>query len=335
MSPSRNQPKYTVVVVDDYPPTLVDSPALDRLRSYPSLDVQIFSSPCTVNNAASRIKNAHTVIIVHAATQISSAAIEGSPNLRHIALLGRTTEAIPVDTVGRLGIVVTNALNEYVAPIAEHAMALVMALAKRIPEMNFRIRDGEWPGGFLTQLSGKIMGIVGINRVGARLAQISEGMGMRVLATDTPIENQWGLDDPEEVMDSVNVVDFETLLTEADVVCVHIDNMDSKAKGTIFNREQFSLMKPTTLFINTGTPRVLNEAALAEALSNDTIAGAALDSFSTEPIARNNPLFSTPKAIMSPHISLNTPEALEKGLNTLVDNVISFFEGRVKNRVVP
>jgi D-3-phosphoglycerate dehydrogenase len=203
-----------------------------------------------------------------------------------------------------------------------------MALARKIPQLDMRVREGEWPGGQLTQLAGKTLGIVGTGAVGIRLARIAEGIGMRILVSSL---SESGQGQPNGDTSSWTEVGFSDLLANSDAISVHARL--TQQTRSMFGAAEFARMKPTALFINTARGQLVNHRALAEALANETIAGAALDVFGSEPLDRDSALAHLPNVILTPHIASNTAEALTVSLNMVVDNVVDFLQDRVRHRV--
>jgi D-3-phosphoglycerate dehydrogenase len=308
-----------VVVPDDDPPVFADSAALARLSRIRNVKVESFTErPGNPYDLIDRISGAHTLIVARTTTRVTNNILEAAvPNLKHIAIWGTAADHIALEAARRLGVVVTNTPNAATVAVAEHALALLMSLARKIPQLDLRVREGEWPGGQLTQLAGKTLGIVGTGVVGVRLARIAEGIGMRILVSSlsesfTNGENSnW------------NEVSFSELLANSDAISVHA-RLTPRTRFK-FGAAEFSQMKPTALFVNS--------RALAEALANETIAGAALDVFNNEPLDRNSLLTRLPNVILTPHIAANTSEALNVSLNMVVDNVIDYLQGRVRHKV--
>ncbi len=315
-----------VVIPDDYPQVISDSLALMRLKRQGRVKVSIFTEPFTdENQLITRIADAHTVIGMRATTQFTSRVFEASPSLRHLALWGTAIDNVDMDAAKFMGITISNTPGVATDAVAEHTLALMLALARRIPELDQRIRYNEWPRGILTQLSGKIIGVVGTGAVGRRMVRISHGIGMKAIVTS--FRSYYGKENSSAWMPTRDseLVTFETLLREADVISVHTRVVPGVKH--MFGRHEFSLMKPTAFFINTARGKLVDEDALAEALQNHTIAGAALDVFETEPIDRRSPLMHLPNVILSPHIAAVTIEALNVSLNMAVDNVIAYLVG--------
>ncbi|HIF71554.1 MAG TPA: hypothetical protein EYQ61_03190 [Dehalococcoidia bacterium] len=316
-----------VVVPDDDPPVFADSAALARLSRIRNVEVEsFFERPGSPYDLIERISGAHTLIVARTTTRVTNNILEAVvPDLKHIAIWGTAADHIALESARRLGVVVTNTPNAATVAVAEHALALLMSLARKIPQLDLRVREGEWPGGQLTQLAGKTLGIVGTGVVGVRLARIAEGIGMRILVsslseTFTNGENSnW------------TEVSFSELLANSDAVSVHA-RLTPQTRF-MFGALEFSRMKPTALFVNTARGQLVNSRALAEALANETIAGAALDVFNNEPLDRNSLLAQLPNIILTPHIAANTGEALNVSLNMVVDNVIDYLQGRVRHKV--
>ena len=319
--------EITVVVPDDDPPVFADSAALSRLSRLSDVKISSFTErPGNQYELIERISGAHTLVVARTTTRVTNVVLESSdPHLKHIAIWGTATDHIALDAARRLGITVTNTPNAATVAVAEHALALLLALARKIPQLDLRVREGEWPGGQLTQLAGKTLGIVGTGVVGIRLARIAEGIGMRILVSSLS----------ETFANSENSnwteVSFSELLENSDAISIHA-RLTPQTRS-MFGAAEFSRMKATALFVNTARGQLVNSRALAEALANETIAGAALDVFNSEPLNRNSPLAHLPNVILTPHIASNTMEALNVSLNMVVDNVIDFLQGRVRHNV--
>ena len=315
-----------VVIPDDEPPVMTDSPALLRLRSEPGIDLEVMTSrPADETELTRRIAGAHTAVSIRATSRFTHDVLVSSPELKHVAVWGTGTDNVDLVAARRLGIAVTNTPRTATDAVAEHALALLLALAKKVPELDVRVRGGEWPRGILTQVGGKTIGIVGTGVIGARVAQLARGIGMRVIA--------WTLhpDEGRALELGVQYVDLETLLRGADVVSVHL-RLSEETRGLI-GANELSLMKPTALLVNTARGPLVDQAALLEALRSQAIGGAALDAFEEEPIPRNSPLLTLPNVILSPHTAGTTAEALANGLDMTVDNILGFLAGRAENRV--
>lgn len=330
MNPDHSEGVFRVVVPDDYPPVFADSAAMARLSRLPNVEVKSFTErPNSPYDLISRISGAHTLIVARTTTRVTNAILESvTPELKHVAIWGTAADHVALESARRLGVVVTNTPNAATVAVAEHALALLMSLARKIPQLDLRVREGEWPGGQLTQLAGKTLGIVGTGAVGIRLARIAEGIGMRILMSSLSETSDVSASGENS---SRAEVSFSDLLANSDAISVHA-RLTPQTRS-MFGAAEFSRMKPTALFINTARGQLVNSRALAEALANETIAGAALDVFNNEPLDRNSSLARLPNVILTPHIASNTGEALTVSLNMVVDNVVDFFQDRVRHKV--
>src|SRR5690606_13156326 len=193
---------------------------------------------------------------------------------------------------------------------AEHNLALMLAIARRVTELDAAVRRGEWPRGQLAQMCGKTLGIVGTGVIGCRMAELGRGIGMRVVA--------WSFNPDEEKgrKYGFEYVSLDELLATSDVVSLHLRS--SADTRHFLNRERMEQMKPTAFLVNTGRGDLVDEAALVEVLKERRIAGAALDVFEVEPLPAGHPLVSLPNVILSPHTAGTTAEALANGLNRAV-----------------
>lgn len=322
--------KRIVVVPDDFPPVFADSTALMRLRRRADIEIEVYTTqPRNEAELISRMANAGTVIGIRSSTSFNHSVIEASPALRHLAIWGTATDNISMDAVRRSGIAVTHTPNTSTEAVAEHALALAMTLAHRVHELDQRIRGGEWPGVRITQLAGKTAGVIGAGAVGLRFAELAHGIGMDVLIC--PMQLQGEATRSENFPTWAKLTGLDELMEEADIVSLH--GRLSATTDHLIDLARLEQMRPNALLINTARGRLVSEQDLTIALTNDTIAGAALDVFEFEPLSQNSPLRSLSNVILTPHAGAATNEALSAGLNAIADNVISFIEGRSVPRI--
>ena len=300
MNSEVSEKPIQIVVPDDYPPVFADSAALGRLNRLPVIKVESYTDrPHNPEVLIQRVSGAHTIILARSNTRLTNHVLESTaPDLKHIALLGTATDHVALEATRRLGVVVTNTPNSSTVAVAEHALALLFSLARKIPQLDLRVRLGEWPGGQLTQLAGKTLGIVGTGSVGIRLAQIAEGVGMRILVNSLSESTKDG--------DSPNwtEVSFSELLENSDAISVHA-RLTPETR-MMFGAPEFSKMKPTAFFINTARGDLIDSGALVEALANETISGAALDVFKPEPLPEDSDLWDLENLLILPHIAGGT-----------------------------
>jgi phosphoglycerate dehydrogenase-like enzyme len=264
-----------------------------------------------------------TVVILGA--YLTGPVLRTLPKLRLVAFTG-TGAATFVDlpTATERGIAVANVPRYGDAAVAEHALALTLALAKNVVGNDRAVRAGEWHVGQGIELAGKTAGIIGYGGIGARLAGLLEAIGMRVVVW-TPHPDPARLGSPAQ-----RFVELEELLARADVVSLHL-MLTEDTRGMIDERLLRSL-KPGALLVNTARAELVAPGALERVLAEGRIA-AALDVFETEPLAAGSALRDLPNVALSPHQGYNTPESLERMLDVVVANIEHYLSGTPSNIV--
>jgi D-3-phosphoglycerate dehydrogenase len=313
-----------VVVPDDFPSILSGTEALHRLNPFAEVDVytERASSP---EELIRRLQGAEVVMNIRAYSKFTASLLRACPGLKFIAVLGIGTDNIDLPAASRLGIKVSNTPGTSAVAVAEHTLALMLAAARKIPRHEQELRAGRWTRLPMTQLHGKTLGLVGFGNIGRQLASLAKGMGMKVLA--------WTLHPSLEKAKECGIqfVELNSLLSQSDVVSINI-RASEKTQGLI-DRQAFRKLKPSCILVNTARASIVDTAALIEALRTGKLAAAALDVYDQEPPSPTDPLLSLPNVILSPHNSGMTPEAIERGNEMLVANVIAYFQGRLINVV--
>lgn len=309
-----------IVIPDDYPAVMGPSRPYQRLLERTPV-VYYDSLPGSEETLIARIHDAEVVLNIRSSSRFTERVFAACRALRLLSLWGTGTDNVDLEAAARHGVTVTNTPGVSAPSIAEHALALMLAAARGIAQLDARMRQGEWPRGDAIQLSGKTLGIIGLGAVGRRLAQIASGIGMRVIA--------WTLH-PKPGPD-YTLVSIEDLLRSSDVVSLHL-RLSERTRHMI-GREQFAMMKPGVIFVNTARGPIVDEEALVEALSSGRIAAAGLDVFTTEPLPAGHPLTRLPNVVLTPHCAGITPEALEAGLELCIANIWNFLNGAPTNVV--
>jgi len=261
------------------------------------------------------------VINIRSSSSFSAEVFQSCPRLRLVSVWGTGTDNVDLKAAAKHGVTITNTPAVSASSVAEHALTLMLAVARRIPAQDAAVRNGGWPRGQGVELRGKTLGIVGLGAIGRRFAELGRGIGMRVIA--------WTLH-PRPAL-NVELVEFEQLLRESDVVSIHLRLTDQTR--SMIGKHQISLMKPTAILVNTARGAIVEETALVDALSMGRISGAGLDVFSTEPLPASHALTKLDNVVLTPHCAGITPEALEAGLRMAVENVRSFLNGAKVNVV--
>src|SRR5271170_3029884 len=274
----------------------------------------------------SELANADALVI-RSATKATAALLEKAPKLRVIGRAGVGVDNVDVEAATRRGILVMNTPGGNSISVAEHTLALMLGLARAVPQASASTQSGKWEKSAFsgTELRGKTLGLVGLGRVGTEVARRARAMEMKVLAYDpyvTPAAAR-------EV--EVELISLEDLLKRSDVISLHTSL--SPATEKIIGAEAIAKMKKGARLINCARGELIDEAALAEALRSGQLSGAAVDTFATEP-PKNSPLIGLPNLIATPHIAGSTAEAQEE-VGTLIALQVRDYlaEGLIRNAV--
>ena len=251
----------------------------------------------------------YSALIVRSATQVTADILAAATRLRVVGRAGIGLDNIDIEAAARWGIRVVNSPTGNVNAAAEHTIALLMALARLIPTAHSSMKAGRWEKSrFLgVEVRGKVLGIIGLGKVGKEVAQRARGLSMQVIASDpyVPQEHALAL--------GVLMVPMEELLLQADFVSLHVQ-LPGRPQGgqRLFGAREFSLLKPGCRLINCARGGLIDEEALLQALRSLRLAGVALDVFSREPVD-NDPtlrqLLDDERVIATPHLAGSTVEA--------------------------
>jgi D-3-phosphoglycerate dehydrogenase / 2-oxoglutarate reductase len=272
-------------------------------------------------------------LIVRSGAKVTAKCMETPGKLRAIARAGVGVDNIDLDAATAKGILVLNTAAASTLSTAEHAWALLMSLARKIPAANHGLRSGEleWKKRSVyqgTQLAGKTMGVVGLGRIGQTVETRALAFEMKVLGYDPFYPNDTALEGRVKM-----VKDFDEFLKQLDVITFHVPGGEQTRH--LINRERlFNVAKPNLLIINDARGEVVDEMAVAEALQAKKIAGAALDVFETEPPAKDHPLFACPNAVVTPHLGASTDEAQTAVSVEACKAMVAFLEsGEIRGAV--
>jgi D-3-phosphoglycerate dehydrogenase len=310
---------HHIVVPDDFPTAISGTKAEEKLRTLG--EVHVYSHKAeTQEQFVKRIKGSEVVINIRAYSHFTRSVLESCPNLRLISIWGTGTDNVDLESARELGITVANTPGANALSVAEHTIAILLALARRIPHLDREVRSGNWPRVEMVQLGGKSLGLFGLGAIGRYVAKMAEGLGMDVVAwTQHP--------SPERAKESgVRFVSKEELLKSSDVVSLHL-RLNDRTRGFL-KRGDFDLMRPRAFFVNTARAGLVEPGALHEALKSKKIAGAALDVYEKEPLPPGDPLTTLPNVVLTPHSAGLTPEATITGLMMAVENVEAFLGGK-------
>lgn len=241
-------------------------------------------------------------LVIRSASRVTAEVIAAAPRLRVIGRAGVGLDNVDVEAATRRGIVCMNTPGANTIAAAEHTLALLLALARQVPQAHAHLRGGKWERErFLgTEVYGKTLGIVGLGRIGSEVARRAQGFGMRVVAFDPYLE--------AEVARrlGVELVDLDALLAQADFISLHVP-LTRETRG-LLGAAELARVKPGVRIVNCARGGVVDEAALAAALQAGRVAGAALDVFEREP-PWGSPLLELDSVVVTPHLGASTEEA--------------------------
>ncbi len=259
--------------------------------------------------------------------------MEAAPKLRAIAKFGRGIDKIDIAAATQLGILVANTPVNDLA-VAESTVTFILGLAKKLKTSDTAVRRGFWRQegfGALRHMlvNEKTVGIIGLGRIGSKVALLLQPWGVKIVAYDPYVPSS------RAVSLDVKIVDLNTLLRESDFVTIHA--VATPETNRMIGEKEIRLMKQTAFIVNTARGSLVDEQALAEALKQDRIAGAALDVFDPEPPTQDNPLLSPDleeRIWLSPHAASNTPETREQMAAAWLDNCVRALSGAVPEFIV-
>jgi D-3-phosphoglycerate dehydrogenase len=266
-------------------------------------------------------------IALRSSTQITEELLGHATKLKVVGRAGIGVDNVDVPACTKRGVVVMNTPFGNAITTAEHAMAMMLSLARHIPQANQSTHEGKWEKSKFMgmELTGKLLGIIGAGNIGSIVAKKSIGYGLRVQAYDPFLT--------EERADKIGVqkVDLETLLTTSDIISLHVPKTPETAN--IINASAINKMKRGSLLINCARGGLVDELALLVALKSEHIKGAALDVYEVEP-AKENPLFGLPNIICTPHLGASTVEAQEKVAIQVAQQMSDYLLGGAINNAL-
>ncbi|MEC7641051.1 MAG: phosphoglycerate dehydrogenase [Nitrospinota bacterium] len=274
-----------------------------------------------------KIISGYEGLIVRSATKVTAEIIQAAKNLKVIGRAGIGVDNIDLEAAGKQGIIVMNAPEGNLITTAEHAVALMLAMARNIPRADASLKGGQWsPKKFMgVELYGKTLGIIGLGRIGSVVAQRAKAFAMKILVYDPFISKEHA----ERV--GVEVVELNDLLARSDFTSLHAP---ATPFGPLLGKEAFAHMKPGMRIINCARGTLIDHEALVEAIESKKVAQAALDVYEKEPLPPESPLLNREEIITTPHLGASTGEAQDKVALIISEQVIDYLKhGEVRNAV--
>ena len=310
-------------------PKVLISDAMDSIAEKILLSNNIVVDVKTDFTADELIENIplYDGLIVRSATKVTKEIIEKAKNLKIIGRAGAGVDNIDLLSAKEKNIIVMNTPGGNTNATAEHTLALLLSLSRKISKADTTTHKGEWAKKKLkgNEIKGKTIGIIGFGNVGKRFAEMCHALGLKILILSKSFEHIKG-DYPEYISSDLNKV-----LKEADIVSFHCKpNPD---ESSIINAQEINLMKSNVLIINTARGNLVSETDLFEAIKDNKIGGVALDVFKTEP-ATNNILFGLENVLLTPHIAASTGEAQIIVAEMVANQFVDYFLKNKVNNVV-
>lgn len=259
-------------------------------------------------------------LIVRSATTVSRDLISRAPELRAIGRAGVGVDNVDIEAATERGVAVFNAPGGNTLAAAELTLGLMLSVARKIPEADASLRSGRWDRAAFkgVELAGKTLGLIGAGRIGGEVAIRCRAFGMTVIVYDPYLT----ADRAGEL--GVELVDLATVLARADFISIHVP-LNDETRG-IVGKETLAKMKRTAFLVNASRGGVVDETALAAALREGRIAGAALDVYETEPLDTDSPLRDVPNLVLTPHLGASTAEAQEGVATEVAVKIRAMFE---------
>lgn len=296
----------------------------DGLNYFQKAGVTIYNSnnPSPVEELIETASRQQVDAIVVRRASITPAVMDASSNLKGIVKVGAGLDAIDVSAATERGIVVCNGAGLNAQATAELAFSLILSVVRRIVPLAEEMRKGIWSqNGYCVEgLSGQTLGIVGLGNIGRIVASMARPFQVKLCAfSPNAPDKAFGAD-------IMRMNSIDELVKTSDIISVHAPGRPEYHR--LFNKETFALMKPTAYFINNGRGSIVDERALADALSNGVIAGAGLDVFDPEPPSSDNPLLQAPNLVMTPHVSSRTSSVIKITARQAAVNACLIIRGK-------
>ena len=310
----------TRILITDH----ISEEGIRKLREFGDVEIRVGVSE---EELKARIAD-YDALIVRSGTKVTREVIEAGTKLKVIGRAGVGVDNIDVDSATERGIMVVNAPGANTISAAEHTIGMLLSLSRKIPAANQSLKSGEWRRKKYmgVEVNAKVLGIIGLGRVGGEVAKRAKGLGMRVVAYD-PFISQ---DRAGEL--GVSLMSFSEVLSISDFITIHAPL--TKDTYHLIGKDEFEKMKDGVRIINCARGGIIDENALAEAIRSGKVAGAALDVFEREPPPADSELLKLDSVIVTPHLGASTEEAQRAAAIVIADEVIRALENKpVRNAV--
>lgn len=315
-----------IAILDDYQRTALDCADWDSIPGDP--DIVTFHEPFAGEDAAAEaLADFDVLVAMRERTPFPASLIARLPKLALLVTTGMRNGAFDMAAAAQRGVPVCGtAMLPYAA--FEHTWALILALVKHIPRADRLMREGGWQAGVSDGLHGKTLGVLGLGKLGTKVARVAHAFDMRVIAWSQ------NLGEEQAAEHGATRVDKDALFRESDIVTIHLVLSD-RTRGLVGARE-LALMKPTAMLVNTSRGPIVDEVALIEALRSNTIAAAGLDVYDNEPLPADHALRTIPNTVLTGHTGYVMQECYVLAYSQAVEDINAWLAGepvRVLNDV--
>ena len=325
---SEGDPRTRALILAPFSPHALDLLRLDIDVDYESwLDTRKLYDPAEL---AARLASEGIAVLVVEADFVFEEVFEAAPVLRFLGICRGSTDHVDVDAATRYGVLVVNTPGRNARAVAEHALGLMLSLARRIPQAHRYVAEGRWRDPVEPyvamrgiELAGRTLGIIGLGAAGSALAEIGVALRMAVVAYD-PYQTT--------APAGVSLTELEALLRVSDFVAIHAP-LTSDTEG-LLDAARLGLMRPTAYLVNLSAASIVVEAALVEALRDRRIAGAAFDVFETHPLAPDSSLPSLDNMVFTPHLGGATQETVQRHSDMMASDIGRFLRGNRPQHLV-
>jgi phosphoglycerate dehydrogenase-like enzyme len=307
-----------VVVLDDWNQAYGNAAPFSHLRQ--RAEVIIHTDAAPPGAAAERLRGAEVVVGNRERTRFDAAFFQSVPDVKLLVQTGDGVQHIDLPAATAQGVLVSVTPGGSTASMVEFTIGMIIGAMRRFAEQDRALRAGHWPLWIGQELDGKTLGIVGLGRLGTRVARVAQSFGMRVLASGLSLTQD------RARAAGVEYRDLDVLFSESDVVSIHL-KLSDRTKGLITG-SHLAKMKPTAVLVNTARGPLVDEGALVGALKSRRIAGAALDVYDQEPLPTDHPLLSCETALLTAHCGWVTDRTYERFISGVVENIHGYLDRR-------
>ncbi len=310
---------FRVAILDDFEKLAATVPAYEKLKARAAVTVlrERLDSP---EKIAGALGDMDAILLMRERTYLMEREIRLMPKLKLISQVGRTSKHLDLAAATGRGITVSGTPSDSGATTKELTIALILALLRKIPQVNQSMRQESWPPIPGQMLEGKTVGVLGFGRIGQEVARIVKAFNTRVMAYSRTLTAD------KAATAGAECATMETLLRESHIVTIHVP-LNANTRGLIGEKE-LAMMKSGAMLVNTARGPIVSEAAIIKALESGRLGGVGLDVYETEPLPMDHPLRRFDNAILLSHRGYATVEILKERYQQAIENILAYLDGK-------